>query len=270
MATVVGKETFETSTVLKPAHNEGWLGGFGNLLRKELGQWWGTRAWWVQIIIWLLLLNGVSLLVTLTETRPAAEVLQEVVFTFLPLSVGAVAIGTLIATQGAIVGEKELGTAAWVLSKPASRSAFVLAKVAAYVVGFWISAILIPSALFLLTTWYLVDAPLALLPFLMGAAMVALTQLFYLTLSLMLGTFSSTRGPIAAIGIAFVLTGLLLKGMIPMVVLMVTPWLLPDLSGALAMQLPLPPNWYVPLIATAVWTVLFTALALWRFNREEF
>jgi hypothetical protein len=21
------------------------LGGFGNMLRKELGQWWGTRTW---------------------------------------------------------------------------------------------------------------------------------------------------------------------------------------------------------------------------------
>lgn len=270
MATVAGKEMYEARTVLKPAYNEGWLGGFGNLLRKELGQWWGTRSWWIQLIIWVLFLNGPSTIVMLTEAGTAAEVLQEVIFTFLPASIVMIAIGTVIATQGAIVGEKELGTAAWVLSKPASRSAFILAKVVAYVGSFWISAILIPSAFFLLTTWYLVEAPLALLPFLMGVAMVVLTQLFYLTLSLMLGTFFSTRGPVAAIGIAFLLAGALLKGLIPMAVVSVTPWLLADLSGALALQLPLPPNWYVSPVATAIWTLLFTVLALWRFNREEF
>jgi ABC-type transport system involved in multi-copper enzyme maturation permease subunit len=37
-------------------------------------------------------------------------------------------IGVAVLAQGAIVGEKQSGTAAWVLSKPVSRSAFILAK----------------------------------------------------------------------------------------------------------------------------------------------
>ena len=40
-------------------------------------------------------------------------------------------IAVVAKTQGAIIGEKQLGTAAWVLSKPASRRAFVLAKLRA-------------------------------------------------------------------------------------------------------------------------------------------
>ena len=36
---------------LIPTRERKWLGGLGNMLRKELGQWWGTRTWWVQVLI---------------------------------------------------------------------------------------------------------------------------------------------------------------------------------------------------------------------------
>lgn len=269
MATVARKETLTEKSSLQTVKASGWLGGFGNLLRKELGQWFGTRTWWVQTVIWVAILNGISTIVMLSEPIVPNELLQVVVQTFLPMSVVTVALGTVIAVQGAIVGEKELGTAAWVMSKPASRYAFILAKIVTYVVGFWVSAIIIPSALFVIITGQLVAAPLSLLPFLVGVGIAALNQLFYLMLTLMLGTFFNSRGPIAAIGIAFVITSLL-KGMIPMVVMMVTPWPLADVSAGLALGLPLPEVWPVPIVATGLWIVLFTVVALWRFNREEF
>lgn len=268
MATIVRKEAVE-----RPLHvvsAGGWFGGFGNLLRKELGQWWGTRTGWIQTLIWIAILNGISTIVMLTESGDPDAQLIEVVQTFLPMSVGALAIGTVIAVQGALVGEKELGTAAWVMSKPASRYAFILAKVVSYAASFWLSAILIPSTLFVVTASLLLQTPLSLGSFLPGVAIVALSQLFYLMLTLMLGTFFNSRGPIAAIGIAVVLTGLLLKSIIPMPILLATPWPLPDVSAGLALGASLPETWPIPVIATALWTVLFTILALWRFNREEF
>ena len=270
MATVIRKDAVQEKETLQVVAGGGWLGGFGNLLRKELGQWFSTRMWWVQTLIWVVILNGVSTIVMLTEGAPPPELLQEAVQTFLPMAVGAVALGTVIAAQGAVVGEKELGTAAWVMSKPASRYAFILAKIVAYAVGFWVTALMIPAILFVIITGQLVAAPLALSPFLLGLAVAALNQLFYLILTLMLGTLYSSRGPVAGISIAFVMSGLLLKGMIPMPILMVTPWLLGDLAGALALGMPLPPNWFVPIGATAIWIVLFAVVALWRFNREEF
>lgn len=270
MATIARKDAVQEKESLQVVSGGGWLGGFGNLLRKELGQWWGTRTWWVQTLIWVGILNGISTIVMLTESGPPAAMLQEVVQTFLPMTVGAVAIGTVIAVQGAIVGEKELGTAAWVMSKPASRSAFILAKMVAYLLGFWFAAILIPSTIFVIVTRQLVPAPLSSQLFLLGVGVAALSQLFYLMLTLMLGTFFSSRGPIAAIGIAIVMTGLLLKSLIPMPISMFTPWLLPDVSAGLALGLPLPEIWPIPVIVTGLWIVLFTALALWRFNREEF
>jgi ABC-2 type transport system permease protein len=255
---------------LVPVRERAWLGGFGNMLRKELGQWWGTRTWWVQTLIWVLILNGITTIVAVTEATLPEGKLTEVVQTFLGISVSIVGIGAVIVTQGAIVGEKQMGTAAWVMSKPASRSAFVLAKLIAYGIGFWATAVLIPSTIFVFTMGALVPAPLPLATFLAGMAVAALGQLFYLTLTLMLGTFFNSRGPVAGIGIAFIMIGLMLKGLIPQQILILTPWPLADLAGPLAMGMELPSIWIVPVLATAFWIIVMTIAALWRFGREEF
>jgi ABC-2 type transport system permease protein len=255
---------------LAPVGRNAVLGGFGNMLRKELGQWWSTPMGWVQIIIWVLLLNGVTTIVALTEATAPAERLPEVILTFFPLSVGAIAMATVITAQGAIVGEKQLGTAAWVMSKPASRSAFILAKVIAYAIGYWVTAMLIPTTIFAFGTLRLIPASFSMAPMLGGVAVVALSQLFYLTLTIMLGTFFNSRGPITGIGIALVMSGLLLRSFIPPQVQMLSPWPLPNLSGAIALGMPLPSGWFIPIVVTSAGIVIMVALALWRFGREEF
>lgn len=246
------------------------LGGFGNMLRKELGQWWSTKMWWIQVLIWVLILNGVTTIVALTEGGTPSEKLQEVVMTFLPMAIGAVAMGTVISAQGVVVGEKELGTAAWVMSKPASRSAFILAKIVAYTIGFWITAIIIPATIFIVEMHQIFPAQIDLVLFLEGLSLALLSQLFYLVLTVMLSTFFNSRGPVAGIGIGIVMTGLLLKGFIPMMVLIFTPWPLGDVSSGLALGTPLPSVWWVPIAATTVWVVVMTVAALRRFRREEF
>jgi ABC-2 type transport system permease protein len=257
-------------TGLVPVRESTVLGGFGNMLRKELGQWWGTRTWWVQTLIWVLILNGITTITALTEINTPQEMLVNVVGTFIALGIGAIGMGTVITIQGAIVGEKQLGTAAWVMSKPASRAAFILAKMLAYAIGYWITAMIIPAVIFIIVMGRLIPMPIAIGPFLVGLALMALGQLFYLSLTLMLGTFFSSRGPIAGIGITFIMTGLLLKSLIPLPVQIVTPWPLPDVASGLALGTELPSVWPVPIIATMIWIVVMTAVALWRFEREEF
>jgi ABC-2 type transport system permease protein len=255
---------------LIPVRESARLGGFGNMLRKELGQWWGTRTWWVQTLIWMLILDGITTITALTETATPQEMLAEVVGTFIAVGIGTIGIGTIITIQGVIVGEKQLGTAAWVMSKPASRSAFILAKMLAYAIGYWITAMIIPAVIFITVTGRFIPLPIAMGPFLVGLALMALGQLFYLSLTLMLGTFFSTRGPIAGIGITIIMTGLLLKSLIPLPVQIVTPWPLPDVASGLALGTELPSVWPVPIIATIIWIAVMTAMALWRFGREEF
>ena len=120
---------------LQAVNESGWRRGFANLLGNENRMWWGTRKWMVHLLLWLVVLNGLILLIGLTDAEDVNnpfklyETLTQVLF---QVGMFATAIGVVTTAQGAIVREKQLGTAAWVLSKTVSRSAFVLAKFVAY------------------------------------------------------------------------------------------------------------------------------------------
>ena len=43
---------------LQPVTERGWRQGLANLMRKENDQWWRTRRWWVQSLLWLLVIYG--------------------------------------------------------------------------------------------------------------------------------------------------------------------------------------------------------------------
>lgn len=273
MTTTVKTPAAERAT-LQPLTTRGWRRGFANLLRKELSQWWGTRVWWIQLIIWMFILNGLTTLMTVAElqegTMTAAALLQEATQTFLMVGATAIGIGVVATVQGAIVGEKQLGTADWVMSKPASRAAFILAKALAFTIGFLVIAVTIPAIIFYVEIPWLTQVPLALGPFAAGVAVLALHVLFYLALTLMLGTLFGDRGPITGIGVGFLLTGMFFKGMLPEAFVVLTPWLLPDISSAIALSTPVPPGWFVSAIAAGCWIIVFMIVALWRFSREEF
>ena len=44
----------------------------------------------------------------------------------------------------------------------------------------------------------------------------------------------------------------------------------PDVSAGLALGTSLPPIWPVLVIDTSIWIIIMTAVALWRFGKEEF
>lgn len=259
------------SQPLIPVETNGWRGGLRNLLRKELGQWWTTRMWWIQTLVWVLLLNGITTVVMLDAAGLAPdEVVQEAVQTFLLVAATTVGIGVVLGIQGSVVGEKEMGTAAWVMSKPASRASFVLAKLIAHSVGFLTTAIVIPSIVFLVEARYLLTAPIDYAPFGVAVAVLALSVVFYVILTIALGTMFKGRGPIAGIGVGFILAGQFFKGMLPLSLVMATPWLLGDVAFSFAIGTQPEFNRSIPIVATAIASVLFVGLALWRFEREEF
>ena len=97
-------------------------------------------------------------------------------------------IAVIIILQDAIIGEKESGTAAWVLSKPVSRTAFVVAKLIAHSVGVLVTMTLLPGLVAYLQLSLAGDTWLNPLAFVGGMGIVWLYQMFFLTLTLMLGT----------------------------------------------------------------------------------
>jgi ABC-2 type transport system permease protein len=256
---------------LVPVHTTGWRGGLGNLVRKELGQWWATRLWWVQTLIWVVLLNGVATVIMLQGAgMPPEELVTEAVQTFLLMGAMTIGIGVVLTIQGAVVGEKELGTAAWVMSKPASRASFVLAKLIANFVGFFATALLIPSLIFVVQAQLMLPVSLDYGQFALAVGIVAVSVLFYVVLTVALGCMFKGRGPVAGLGIGLVLVGQFFKGMLPMPLVMATPWLLGDVATSYALASPPEFNRVVPIIVTAAAAGALVCVAIWRFNREEF
>ena len=170
-----------------PEH--GWQAGLSPLMRAGFGAWWRTREWWTQALLWTVVING-SVAVAIWGDAP--EGLG--VFGLYGVMTMFAAIAVAILMQEAIVGEKRSGTAAWVLSKPASRDAFLLSKLVPNAVGVLATMIAIPSAVLLVQT-LLAGIDVSVGRFALGTLVPALNLLFYLTLTLMLGTLFDSAGP---------------------------------------------------------------------------
>ena len=103
--------------------------------------------------------------------------------------------------------------------------------------------------------------------------MVFLSLLFYLTLVIMLGTLFNNRGAVISIPLVLIFSVQILK--LSSGLAQIMPWNLttssgpgnPSLGLALVQGLQMPS--LAPLFATVLWCLLFTGIALWRFNQEE-
>ena len=281
----------EVTEVLTSVKDRDWANGFGNLFQKETRHWWGTWTWVVQIVIWMLIVNGMLAMVTLAapkieeaqakeeisaeEAAAASGALAETaVRVFFIFSGLALPVGVVILGQDAIIQERQTGTVAWVLSKPVSRAAFLLSKICADGLGILVTMVLAQGlvAYFIYKTGTGIALPVS--GFLAGLGLVYLTLVFYLALTILLGTLLPSRG--AVIGIPMVLIfGNQLTGIAPWLG-KILPWNLvidlgpeqPALAVMLAQGQPLPA--FLPILGTAALTMSFLVIALWRFSKEEF
>lgn len=278
------------NSALLPINEKGWRRGFANMLRNENGAWWRTRMWIVQTIIWLLILNGILATLLWAAPQPArvnageagesafaalmAEKPTAGLSVFMIMSGIAPAIAIVIIAQDAIIGEKQSGTAAWILSKPVSRTAFILSKLVANAIGILITAVILQGVIAYAQISAASGAARPIGPFLGAMGLVFLNLMFYLTLTLMLGTLFDARGPVIGIAMALLFGYQIFLGIAPWLA-EIMPWALVVQTGssaplAVTVALGLPIASYTPIIATVLWSVIFTIVAVWRFNREEF
>jgi ABC-2 type transport system permease protein len=166
-----------------------------------------------------------------------------------------------------------MGTAAWILSKPVSRKAFVLAKLIAHSIAFVVLAVVATTIVFCGEIYLLAGIVPALLDLLAGMGIWALLVLFYVTLAIMLGTFFNARGAVLGIALGFMFAGYVVPNVSPDAA-MFFPWMLGQIALVLALGTraprPLPPTAIIPVIATILWIVIFIVAAIWRFGKEEF
>lgn len=260
----------------------GWRAGLKNMLRAEFQSWWNTNTWWVQCLIWVGLVAGILAMVLFAakSTDGLSLPLQELVLLYGIFGGMFTAVGVVITMQGAIVGEKVSGTAAWVLSKPISRSAFIISKLVVNAFSVAVTAVLVPGVvvfgLITLGGGYSLSIP----RYLGGLGILLLFVVFWLSFTLMLGAFFNSRGPVIGIPLALILGQQFILGLIasflPALInflpytLSMPPQTDADISIAGHVILGTQPETWMPVYASIVLVFVFLLIGIWRFRREEF
>ncbi|CAN5525062.1 hypothetical protein BH24ACT22_BH24ACT22_18210 [soil metagenome] len=257
--------------VLEPA--KGNLDGFRNLVGKENGEWTRVPSLVAHGIIWMFIVALVSVTVAFVRgwMEPGyspKQINDAGALMFFVLGSVASVIAVVAKTQGAIIGERQLGTAAWVLSKPASRRAFILAKLAVHFRWLLTVTLLLPAVVFYVLLTAVSTAPPPPLAFLGGVGILALGLLFYLSLSLLLGTIFESRGPLAGCVFGFMVAGFMVANYATWLTA-AFPWLFFQSGYNLVKHGSIPLYGIVSIPATTLWILLFILLALHRFKSSE-
>lgn len=267
--------TTDVGTISGPG--PAWTTGFTNVLRHESRHWLRGRRLWVQLALWTVLLNGMLLAFLwiadqanttgLQLEEPAVDV-ADVFPQFIGIALLLSTIGVVVLTQGVMLDERRDGTLEWVLAKPVSRTAMVLAKLTAHVLPILLVVVVVPwSVVHVLLsranggTW-----PVG--PFLTVVGLVALVVTFTIAFTQLLGTWTTSRGLVIGVPIA---AGMLYDGLHAFVRdlagYLPFPWELSTLATQAAAGAELTSA--VPIVATVVWTVAVVAATAWRFERDE-
>lgn len=262
-------------------NDQGWRAGLRNLLRAEMAGWWKTRTWWVQSLIWFCVIDLILVAVISAGNAPGepAVPIQELILLYGIFGGMFTSVGVVIHMQGAIVGEKISGTAAWVLSKPVARPAFVLSKLLGNAIGVAMTAVIIPGTAAYLLFTLLKGADLQPLNFIGGMGVLCLFAFYWMSLTLMLGAFFNSRGPVIGISLALILGQQFIQAIVSYISPTLINYLPYDLAippqGESAMSivghvvLGTSPATWAPVYSSVIAIVIFTWLGIRRFSREE-
>jgi ABC-2 type transport system permease protein len=112
-------------------------------------------------------------------------------------------IGITIIMQEAVVGEIKSGAAAWILSKPITRESYILAKWLGNSIGATISMIIAPTCVFYTLFFLFTGEVLNFETFSAVIAILSLNMLFFLSFSLLMGSFQRNSSILIGVPIGF-------------------------------------------------------------------
>ena len=263
-------------------NNLGWQAGLKNMLRAEFKRWWKTRTWWIQSIIWISIVDLLlaTILFAGNATDELAMPVRELILLYGVFGGLFTTIGVVIMMQGTIVGEKISGTAAWVFSKPVSTPAFLLSKLVANAFGVAVTAMILPGIGAYLIISIGTGEYLPILEFIAGVGILYLFSFYWLALTLMLGTFFNSRGPVIGIPLALILGQQFILGLI----MNISPEIINFLPYPLVMPsqdelgssvvgdviMGTSPSSWLPVISSIIAILIFIMVSIWRFRKEEF
>lgn len=243
------------------------LPGFGGLLRKELTEWRRARRTWVIFLVSALFLTLGSLNSWLISVLPAdvtegadAPNLDPLMNLLGPVTTHVFVIVAIFAVMALIAAERESGTLAWTASKPVSRSAIWMAKLASATGVLWIVAGVLPllAAVAVVVVLYGAVPVTTVLAVAVGMAMIIG---LYVTVALAASTVVTSQAAVAGITLAVVSFAPMVAQLLPDPTLMPTSIL--DWSVRLGVGEPVS---VVPVIG---WGITVGALAAFSLRRME-
>ena len=261
-------------TKLQPVTGNGPLRGFRNMLKIEASQWLNLKKLATKSLSWLLAVNfivAMPLLVAPMVDPTNVVTLGMASEIFIGIFSIVIAVGTVIVMQSSLVGEKQSGTAAWILTNPVTRTSVIMSKLVANTLGLFVVALGLQGVVGYMIMSSSLGYSLPVNAYLVVMGLQGLHMLFYLTLTLALGAFFNSRGPILGIAIMFAaiqdFLGGFVGGILPWFP-MILPNQLNHISIAVNMGQSIPS--VLPIVATTIYTLVFIGLAIWRFKRTEF
>jgi ABC-2 type transport system permease protein len=263
---------------LESVKEKGWRRGLGNLLQGEYSAWFKSSRWWKHLILWFSIIN-VMMIIMVIATAQEAKMGNEGPPLLLMYGVFGgmfVAVGVMIIMQQVLVREKRSGTAAWVLSKPVTRTAFVVSRLLVNSIAILLTAVIVPGVILFITLGVFSELGwLSPFGFAASLVMISLNMFYWITLVLMMGTLSDSSSVVIAVAMALFFAFAYGPGFVPQLIY-VSPLML-IFSPAQQMS-PLTVSFisgdpvfsWLPLVSTTVSCVIFVAIAIWRFNHQEF
>jgi ABC-2 type transport system permease protein len=256
---------------------KGWRRGLGNLLHGEYSAWFKSSRWWKHLILWFSIINLMMMIMIIASAKAANDGSDGPPILFMYGIFGGmfVAFGVMIIMQRVLVGEKGSGTAAWVLTKPVTRTAFIVSRLVVNSIAILLTSVIVPGVIFYITLGLFSNFGwLSPLGYLAALVMVALHTFYWIALVLMIGTLSESSGVVIAVPMALFFLFWMGSGTIPALIY-ISPLLLtfgPEEMSALSVSLMTgePVFSWLPLVSTVVSCVIFIAVAIRRFNRQEF
>jgi ABC-2 type transport system permease protein len=252
---------------LEHVSSRGFLSGLGNLVRMETGRWIETYRWLTNSLVYLTLFQGLIFLVVLSS--PYKLYSDMGLNQLVQLAQFIPPIGAIVILQNEVIKEKELGTLAWLLTNPVTRSTVIVAK---YLVNIpWVLAVLVVIQWSF--SWQIFPLFNQSLPslevFLASMGVNMLYTLFYICLTIMIGCFGKNRGAVIGIPfLGFLAQFILERQLVERDLLKFLPHSLNKLMMAWAYGIQA--DFLIPVLSASICCVLFVAVSIWMIRREQF
>ncbi|MDV2989460.1 MAG: ABC transporter permease subunit [Dehalogenimonas sp.] len=260
---------FHNAAELEPVTAKGWRMGFANVFKREMERVWNIKTFLIHSLVWMVLINMILALVIELESNSGLVTTSFI--TYVLLSGVLVPMGAAVITAGALIGEKITGTAAWILSKPVSRSGFVIAKFIALSSSILVTAVVLQGVIAYAQLSLAQQMFIPVSAFLGAFFTIVLAVIFYISLSLMLGTMFNSRVPVMGIPLALILIQIFLLSALENIAEWL-PYVLPGSLLSIGTGFVTSEGgeyWPLTVFITLALSAFFIYMALHRINREE-